>query len=50
MLMKIEQAKQTKKWKDEGDKYIPMPSTWLNEERWEDEYAAATLRKEPLPL
>jgi len=27
-------------WASEGtDKqYIPMPSTWLNQERWEDEY------------
>lgn len=40
MLAKIEQAKHTKKWKDDGGKYIPMPSTWLHEERWEDEFAA----------
>ena len=49
MLAKIDQAKQTPKWKDRGGKFIPMPLTWLNGERWEDEFRTAT-RKEPLPL
>lgn len=50
MLAKIEQAKQTRKWNEQGGKFIPMPATWLNQERWEDEYQAPSLRKEPLPL
>lgn len=49
MLAKIDQAKQAPKWKDRAGKFIPMPLTWLNGERWEDEFQAAT-RKERLPL
>ncbi len=49
MLAKIDRAKQTSKWKDRGGKFIPMPLTWLNGERWEDEFQAAT-RKERIPL
>ena len=50
MLAKIEQAKQTKKWKDQGGKFIPMPATWLNQERWNDEYHVARQQKERIPL
>jgi hypothetical protein len=28
---------ETPQWKREQGKYIPHPSTWLNEERWDDE-------------
>lgn len=35
MLRAIEQQKKTDQWKD--PKYIPHPSTWLNNGRWEDE-------------
>ena len=24
-------------WLKDGGQYIPMPTTWLNQERWEDE-------------
>lgn len=34
MLNAIELQKQTKQWKDG---YIPMPTTWLNQEKWEDD-------------
>jgi hypothetical protein len=34
MLEAIKQQKETKKWQ-EG--YIPLPTTWLNGERWNDE-------------
>lgn len=27
-------------WKKENGRYIPNPSTWLNQKRWEDEYGA----------
>lgn len=50
MLAKIEQAKHTKKWKDDGGKYIPMPSTWLHEERWEDEFAARPASSRPVEV
>lgn len=29
--------KTSDQWRKEGGKYIPMPSTFLNQERWEDE-------------
>ena len=50
MLAKIEQAKQTKKWTDDGGKYIPMPATWLHEERWEDEFAARPAAPRPMEV
>lgn len=40
MLKAIEQQKKTDQWKD--PKYIPHPSTWLNNERWEDEVQPTT--------
>ncbi len=33
----LEKAKQTKNWQKENGQYIPLPSTWLNGERWNDE-------------
>jgi uncharacterized protein YdaU (DUF1376 family) len=50
MLAKIEQAKYTKKWKDDGGKYIPMPSTWLHEERWEDEFGTRPAACRPVEV
>ena len=50
MLAKIEQAKLTQKWMEQGGKFIPMPATWLNEERWDDEYHIISGEEEPLPL
>lgn len=39
-LMKgLEQQKLSADWKKDGGKYVPYPSTWLNDERWEDELA-----------
>jgi len=37
MIQAVEVAKKTKEWKEDGGKYIPYPSTWLNQRRWEDE-------------
>lgn len=50
MLSKIDQAKQTKKWQEEDGRFVPMPLTWLNQERWEDEYQIAIKQKERIPL
>lgn len=37
-LMKgLEQQKASADWKKDGGKYIPYPSKWLDNERWEDE-------------
>ncbi len=35
MLGAINEWKRTEQWSDE--RYIPLPSTWLNQERWNDE-------------
>jgi len=37
MLSAIAMQRQSKKWTDDGGRYIPHPSTWLNEGRWMDE-------------
>jgi uncharacterized protein YdaU (DUF1376 family) len=50
MLAKIEQAQQTKKWRDQSGKFIPMPATWLNQERWDDEYSPSSKSTERIPL
>lgn len=50
MLAKIEQARQKRNWKDQDGKFVPMPLTWLNEERWQDEYHQAAKQKERIPV
>ncbi len=37
MLLSITIWKHSEQWTSEGGKYIPLPSTWLNNRRWEDE-------------
>ena len=37
MLTAIEQAKGSEQWQREQGRYIPNPSTWLGQRRWEDE-------------
>ncbi|WP_196602103.1 replication initiator protein A [Pectinatus frisingensis] len=37
MLFAIYQAKHSRQWQKDNGQYIPNPSTWLNQKRWEDE-------------
>lgn len=37
MMHSLEQFRASKEWLEDGGKYIPYPSTWLNQRRWEDE-------------
>lgn len=37
ILLAIEKQKNSSQWKENGGQYIPHPSTWLNQRRWEDE-------------
>ena len=37
ILSAIELAKGTSDWKRDGGRYIPLPASWLNARRWEDE-------------
>ena len=37
IIKAVELQKTSEQWLKEGGKYIPLPSTWLNQKRWEDE-------------
>lgn len=37
MLTAISVQRQSERWQRDGGQYIPNPSTWLNQRRWEDE-------------
>lgn len=37
VLKSIEAHKQTDQWSKDNGQFIPHPSTWLNQKRWEDE-------------
>lgn len=37
MLTAIEKQKGSAQWQENGGQFIPHPSTWLNNNRWEDE-------------
>ena len=41
MSAALERDKQSEQWQENGGKYIPHPSSWLNNRRWEDEVKAA---------
>lgn len=41
MLKAIRQQKGSQAWTRDGGQYIPHPSTWLNQRRWEDELDAS---------
>jgi hypothetical protein len=36
----IRKQKQSDQWNKDGGQFIPNPSTWLNQKRWEDELSA----------
>ena len=42
MLEAIEKQKKSKMWKRDSGQYIPNPSTWLNQKRWEDDLDGET--------
>lgn len=37
LVAAIEKQKKSKQWTKDGGQFIPNPSTWLNQGRWEDE-------------
>ena len=49
LLSAVEAQKQTEQWKRNGGQYIPLPSTWLNQCRWEDEVQGAEQQAPPSP-
>jgi len=42
ILKALEIQKQTESWQKNEGKYIPHPTTWLNQERWNDEVTSST--------
>lgn len=44
MLKTLRAARESDQWKADGGKYIPNPSTWLNQERWSDDVSTYTRR------
>lgn len=36
VLQAIERARETEQWRKDGGQFIPHPSTWLSQRRWED--------------
>jgi hypothetical protein len=42
LLSAITRQRASELWSKEGGKYIPMPATWLNDERWNDGVNVAT--------
>ena len=37
IVLAIGEQAQSEQWRRDGGKFIPYPSTWLNQSRWEDE-------------
>lgn len=37
MLLSIQEQKKSDQWLRDGGQFIPHPTTWLNQKRWEDE-------------
>ena len=47
MLKALERQKQSSQWNRDGGQYIPMPSTWLNQTRWEDDAEDVPFEADP---
>lgn len=43
LIAAVEAQKRSKDWQKDGGQYIPHPTTWLNQGRWEDEVEAAAV-------
>lgn len=47
MLEKLSEQKQSEQWRGDGGKFIPHPSSYLNQRRWEDETNLPGLVSDP---
>lgn len=45
MMNSLEQFRGSKDWLKDKGQYIPYPSTWLNQKRWEDEGVVSEIEK-----
>lgn len=41
----LEAAKKCDQWRKDNGQFIPYPATWLNQERWEDEYGVPKVER-----
>ena len=48
MLGAIRKQKSTPQWTKDNGQYIPHPATWLNQERWNDEFGRAHEQEDSL--
>lgn len=48
IMAALEKFKKTKQWQENKGQFIPMPSTWLNNKRWEDEIVAKKMFDEEI--
>ena len=46
MLASIAKSRQSTDWLKDNGQFIPFPSTWLNQRRWEDESAESSIQFE----
>lgn len=37
ILFAVEQQKKSEQWQKDGGQFIPLPTTWLNQSRWDDD-------------
>ncbi len=49
IMAALELAKQSEQWHKDNGQFIPYPSTWLNGERWEDDYSKTSIASPPAP-
>lgn len=42
IMYAVRAAKKSQEWTKEGGRYVPHPTTWLNQGRWDDELTPAT--------
>ena len=47
MIDAVEKQKKSAQWQKEKGQFIPNPSTWINQERWEDEVEIKTTSQKP---
>lgn len=49
MLKAIEEQKRSVQWQKDEGQFIPLPSTWLNQRRWEDESTVIITNRDETP-
>ncbi len=45
IMQGLEKAKKSAQWTKDGGTFIPHPTTWLNQERWNDEGSSVPIKK-----